>query len=164
MAANAERKFQIRALNDKDGVTSLSLGDATFTPLKTFLRKDAKSHQVASLARTYVAVEDGTERVSAYITVICGEIEVQANHDGEDLQYPYPRYPAVKIARLAVDRRLQGGGIGRQLVDLALGITREIISPNVGCRFLVVDAKQPSIKFYERYGFTSYGGKWVMTV
>ncbi len=132
----------------------MSLGDAVFTPLKTYLRKDATPHQAASLARTYAAVEDGTDRVSAYITVICGEIEVQANHDGEHLEYPYARYPAVKIARLAVDRRLRGNDLGTRLVDLALGITKEVICPSVGCRFLVVDAKEPSIEFYEKYGFT----------
>jgi hypothetical protein len=27
------------------------------------------------------------------------------------------------------------------------------IMPNVGCRFLIVDSKQESIKFYEKLGF-----------
>jgi predicted N-acetyltransferase YhbS len=134
-------------------VTALSLGDPAFTPLKTYLTKHAKAHQRASLARTYVAV-DGLGRIKAYITIICGEIEVQVDHEGEDVRYDYTKYPAVKIARLAVDKRVRGNRLGEALVDLAIGVTRDIVCPHVGCRFIVVDSKQQSVAFYGKCGFT----------
>lgn len=140
-------------MDPNDGVTALSLGNQVFTPLKTYLGKHAKAHQRASLARSYVAV-DNENRVKAYVTIICGEIEVLIDHNGEDVQYDYTKYPAVKIARLAVDRRLRGSGLGRSLIELATGVTRDIVCPNVGCRFLVVDSKQESVNFYLKCGFT----------
>ena len=70
------------------------------------------------------------------------------------LPHPYPHYPAVKIARLAVNKELRGAGIGYQLTVLAIGIIKTQICPHVGCRFIVLDAKQNSIDFYKRQGFT----------
>lgn len=57
-------------------------------------------------------------------------------------------------ARLAVDQRLRGLGIGEALVNLCLGITQEYIAPNVGCRFVMVDSKRDAVNFYDRMGFT----------
>lgn len=68
--------------------------------------------------------------------------------------YPYSFFPAVKIARLGVDRRQQGQGLGKALVELAVGIAINHIMPQVGCRFVVVDAKRPAVVFYESVGFT----------
>ena len=133
-------------------MTSLSLGDSVYTPLKTYLTKHAKAHQRASLARSYVAVDE-LARIKAYITIICGEIEVQVDHEGEDVRYDYMKYPAVKIARLAVDRRVRGNKLGEALVDLAIAVTRDIVCPYVGCRFIVVDSKQQSVEFYRKCGF-----------
>ena len=45
-------------------------------------------------------------------------------------------------------------GLGKHLVDLALGIAKREVSPSVGCRFVMVDSKRNSVKFYERCGFT----------
>ncbi len=134
-------------------MTALSLGDPVYTPLKTYLTKHAKAHQRASLAPTYVAVDE-LARIKAYITIICGEIEVQVDHQSEDVRYDYTKYPAVKIARLAVDRRVRGNRLGEALVDLAIGVTRDIVSLHVGCRFIVVDSKQQSVAFYRKCGFT----------
>lgn len=33
-------------------------------------------------------------------------------------------------------------------------MVKDATAPNVGCRFIVVDSKQPAVKFYERLGFT----------
>jgi hypothetical protein len=40
------------------------------------------------------------------------------------------------------------------MVDLALGIAKREVCPSVGCRFVMVDSKKGSVKFYERCGFT----------
>ena len=89
---------------------------------------------------------------------MCGEV---ATDDGDvrlihepGLKYLYNQYPAVKIARLAVDRRITGRGLGRALVKLALGRAKSIVCPTVGCRFVTVDAKKPAMPFYEHCGFT----------
>lgn len=150
-------ELELKQLQPGDRVTGLSLGDQMFTPLKTFLQKQAKTYEAQSLARTYIAYErNGVTHPVAFITIVCGEVETTAEHslldDGVD--YRYRGYPAVKLARLAVDSRYRETGVGRILVDLVLGIVKSVVCPSVGCRFMVVDSKQQSIRFYERCGFT----------
>ena len=66
----------------------------------------------------------------------------------------YASLPAVKLARLAVDGRFRCGRIGEALVDFSLAIVVLNVAPHVGCRFLVTDAKQSAVTFYENMGFT----------
>jgi GNAT superfamily N-acetyltransferase len=152
----------IKQIEPGDHVKGLSLGDPDFTVLKTFLEKDAHRFELQSLARTYAAygaLPNGTvQRLLGYVTLVCGEV-VAREGDEELLEDPDPRfhydhYPAVKIARLAVDRRARGFKLGRALVNLALGQAKNIVCPAVGCRFVVVDSKRQSTTFYEKCGFT----------
>jgi ribosomal protein S18 acetylase RimI-like enzyme len=150
----------VRQIGAGDIVTGLSLGHNDFAPLKAYLRHDARKHHEQSLARTYAAFDDeDPQRVKAYVTLVCGEVVTENGENGlvveNGLHYPYRQYPAVKIARLAVDRRLAGQQIGRRLVELSIGISKDVICPAVGCRFIVVDAKKQSVGFYEKCGFTS---------
>jgi predicted N-acetyltransferase YhbS len=71
--------------------------------------------------------------------------------------FRYKDYPAIKLARLAVDARLQGQGVGSQLVNLMMGLVSDHIMPYTGCRFLVVDSKATSVGFYERKDFLKVG-------
>lgn len=125
--------------------------------MKTFLRRDALEFERQSLARTYAAFQVEPQKVLGYITLVCGEIVTEEGDPGliETAEYRYLQYPAVKIARLAVDATLQRkAGLGRYLVNLALGTAKREICPAVGCRFVVVDAKRQAVGFYERCGFT----------
>ena len=63
----------------------------------------------------------------------------------------YP-LPALRIARLAVDERVHGQGVGAELLKQALIIARKTAAA-VGCVGVVVDAKEDAIAFYVRYGF-----------
>lgn len=146
-----QTEYELRLVEPGDTLTGLSLGDEAFQPLKTFLQRDAKRFQGRNLGRTY-GVFAG-RKIVAYLTLVCGEVsscdDIQDAEDG----FTYDSYPAIKIARLAVDRRHRGG-LGRQLVEFALGVAKNQICPAVGCRFVVVDSKQQSIGFYKRCGFT----------
>lgn len=159
MAEKAEPNVGVRPIKPGDTLTGLSLGDAVFTPLKIFAQRHAHAYERQSLARTYGAFDlDKNDKLIGYVTLVCGEVVLQDGDDAliadDDVQYLYRQYPGVKIARLAVDRRHRKAGIGAALVDLALGIAQRAISPNVGCRFLMVDSKQESVAFYDRQGFT----------
>ena len=103
--------FELRELRPGDGCNALSLGDPGLTPLKTFLRKEAKKLHAESLARTFVLVPAGETKILAYITTLCTHVAVQqfdkqAVVDG----FRYQDYPAIELARLAVDASLQGQG------------------------------------------------------
>lgn len=151
---NDEIQLELREIGVGDRVTGLSLGDQAFTPLKTFVQKHAKTYAEQMLAKSYGVFEG--DKLVGYVTLVCGQIEVDGGEpapDVGDAQFEYKHYPAVKIARLAVDRRYRGTGLGRRLVDFSLGLARDNIASAVGCRFVVLDAKQQSVVFYEKNGF-----------
>lgn len=150
--------YELRALDSHDGCSSLSLGDAVLTPLKTFLRKEAKRLHQENLARTFVLVETDGTRVWAYITTLCTQVSVEQFDAGALVEgFRYKDFPAIKLARLAVDTELQGRGVGGQLVDFVIGLAVEHVMPHTGCRFLIVDAKASSVSFYGRKGFSKIG-------
>jgi GNAT superfamily N-acetyltransferase len=64
--------------------------------------------------------------------------------------------PIVIIGRLAVDKSLQGKGIGRgMLKDALLRVT--MASKLVGARAVIVHAvDQEAVPFYARYGFRAF--------
>lgn len=149
-------EVDVRQIQPGDRLKGLSLGHADFAALKTFLQKHAQTYETQSLARTYAAFVGA--RVIGYITLVCGEV-VTGDDDGpllqeEGLKYLYNHYPAIKIARLAVDQAYRGSGLGEGLVQLAFGRAKDIICPAVGCRFVMVDSKKTAVTFYEKCGFT----------
>lgn len=148
-------EYDFRGLEPGDRVTGLSLGNAEFAPLKAFIQRHAKSYQAQSFARTYGFYADA-DKLVAYITLICGEVITESPHDvlPPEVVFSYKSFPAVKIARLAVDQRHRGLGLGQKLVEFSVGVVREAISPMIGCRFIVVDSKKSAVDFYSKLGFT----------
>lgn len=158
MAENPDNPLEIRQIEPGDRLTGLSLGDQKYTPLKTFLQKHAKAYHSKSLAKTYAAFDlTAGSKVAGYVTLVCGEIVLEGENsllDEPDVDYRYKSYPALKIARLAVDTRYRNRDVGSTLVDLALGTAKEIICPAAGCRFMAVDSKKDAVAFYLKQGFT----------
>jgi len=159
LAAFGDIDIEVRHIRPGDRFTGLSLGDGNFTALKIFLQRHALAYEKQSLSRTYAAFNVAeNDRIAGCVTLVCGEV---VTGDGDaalvadaGLRYPHRQYPAIKIARLAVDRRVRGVGLGEGLVNLCLAIASEHVAPNVGCRFVVVDSKKEAVPFYDRLGFT----------
>jgi predicted N-acetyltransferase YhbS len=61
------------------------------------------------------------------------------------------------LARLAVDRRFAGRGLGHALISEAFRIALRL-ADQVGCRCVVTDAYRDRIGWYERYGFVPIEG------
>ncbi len=152
------QQLRLREIRSGDIVDKISLGHRDFQPLKTFLRVEAKRLHKINISKTYVLVPvSGSSRVWGYISLTNSQITLdgeQAPEDCRDAACRYDSLPAIKIARMAVDKALRGQGYGRDLVGLATSIAQTDVMPNVGCRFLITDAKQKSVKFYEKTGFT----------
>ena len=70
----------------------------------------------------------------------------------EGVDFPRNNFPAVKIARLAVDKKHQRKGIGTQLVDFSIERSRKV-AEIAGCRLVVLDANEEAIEFYAGLGF-----------
>lgn len=148
--------LSIRAIEQTDRVNAFSAGSQEHLPLKNFLRNQAIEFHFSNIVKTYVAVDD-ENRVWGYTSLMCSDIELEDVYEVEDCEAAncYETLPAVKIARLAVDSKLRGKGLGTNLIEFSIAIAKDLIMPNVGCRFLVVDAKQDAVSFYRDYiGFT----------
>lgn len=148
-------ELYLRHIKTSDLVKRFKL-DREFLALEMFLRKQAIPFHTGNVAKTFVLSDsaDGGQ-IIAYLTLVCSEIVSNEQTNGETTKdYRYNNYPAVKLARFAVDRRYAGKNVGRSLIDWCLGHIAISIMPNSGCRFLVLDAKQESVGFYERVGFS----------
>jgi GNAT superfamily N-acetyltransferase len=138
----------VRLLQPADDRSAFSCGDPDYDD---FLRKYAGQNQfVHRVGNTVVAVED--ERVIAYATFAVGEVSVDTLPD--DAAHRLPRYPCpvVRLARLAVDTRYQGQGIGSYLVSEVLGVGLRVRA-EFGCVAVVVDAMTTRQDFYTTLGF-----------
>jgi GNAT superfamily N-acetyltransferase len=128
--------------------------------LVDYLRRFALRHAEKDLlARTFLAIDGtaGEERLAGYFTLATASVERSTVDSMESLQrLPGFPIPAVLLARLAVDERVQGQGLGRYLFEEALGLTLQLArSGPVAFRLFVTDAiDEAAAEFYERFGFT----------
>jgi predicted N-acetyltransferase YhbS len=65
--------------------------------------------------------------------------------------------PLILLARLAVDKRFNGRGLGHALISEALKITLRV-ADEVGCRCIITDAYPDKAGWYARYGFLPLEG------
>jgi GNAT superfamily N-acetyltransferase len=65
--------------------------------------------------------------------------------------------PLILLARLAVDRRFPGRGLGHALMSEALRISLRV-ADEVGCRSIITDAYRDRVSWYARYGFVPIEG------
>ena len=138
----------IEKLNRRHGVEAFDCGAE---PLNQFLTKFALINQVANAAQTYVAIVG--ETVIGFYTLVVGD--VQHGESPDRLRKGLSRHPIpiMILARLAVDRKGQGQGLGQWLVKDA--IMRTLSAAEIaGIRALVVHAKDDAARnFYQRFGF-----------
>jgi ribosomal protein S18 acetylase RimI-like enzyme len=121
--------------------------------LDTFLRRFARQNDAKGLSRTFVATRAGAREVLGYVTVRAGE--VACLDLPPDARKGLPRYPVpiLHIARLAVDERARGQGLGERLLTHALQRAHRA-AERVGMWGVEVVAKDDAARaFYERYGF-----------
>lgn len=153
----AEKDLIIKKLEaaNLDQVSRFRVLEEDEKPLQNFIRRDAKKSSDALLTQTYVAKIEGDRKIIGYISIMCAEIKLQDSYSITDKvgADKYEFQPAVRIARLAVEREFRGNKIGKYLVETAIGIAKNIIAPSAGCRFVILDAKIKSISFYKRLGF-----------
>jgi len=128
--------------------------------LVEYLRRFALRHAEKDLlARTFLAIEGeaGAERLAGYFTLATASVERSSVDSMESLRrLPGFPIPAVLLARLAVDERVQGQGLGRYLFEESLGLTLALARNGpVAFRLFVTDAiDEAAAGFYERYGLT----------
>ena len=121
--------------------------------LNDYLSKYAWQNQKKGYSITFVATEGNSKQIAGYYCASASTIEFTNIPDA--LNQKLPKYPApvMLIGQLAVDRRMQGKGLGKVLLMHAL--SRAVrISSEIGIFAVRVDAMDTEAKnFYLKYGF-----------
>jgi GNAT superfamily N-acetyltransferase len=150
-------QIEIKPLGRPDvhQVSKFKMDDPSDHSLQQFIRRDAFKSGQANLTQTYVAQRVGEIRIVGSISLMCAEVQLELTYSITDKLGAdrYETQPAVRIARLGIESSCQREGVGSRLVELAIGIAQTGIQPIVGCRFVILDAKQKSVTFYQRHGF-----------
>ena len=117
---------------------------------------EAAGAQARRVARTFVWCRPGPHDVVGYFALTAHSIRRHTLPGALGHGAP-SEVPAVLLARLALDRSLQGRGWGEVL--LAAAVARVVAATAlVAARVLVVDAiDESAAAFYERYGFRRTG-------
>ncbi len=116
--------------------------------------EEVSRYEKEGLGRTYLVYYQGD--LVSYFTVSLDSLRVEYLKTFKSFskfaEMRLEALPAVKIGRLATDRRHQNLGIGRLVVKYIAGMALET-GGKMGVRLLVLQAKPDSIPFYERCGF-----------
>lgn len=125
-------------------------GDAA---LNGFLRHHARTSHERGGAKTFLAIDDRDgETLLGFYTL--SPASVGYARTPEVVRRGLARYevPVFRLGRLAVDRSVQGRGLGGQLL-LAAGSRCLCVASQVGGVALLIDAKHPRVAdWYASYG------------
>jgi GNAT superfamily N-acetyltransferase len=142
--------MQIRQIRESDDRNSFDCG---VDSLNEWIRHVASQHQKKNFSRTYVAtVSAAPGTIAGYYALAATAVET----DG----MPGSRLPgsvsAVLLARLAVDTRYRGQGLGEHLLAHALDVVLRT-ADRVGVQCVLVDALDDNAAgFYRKYGFEPF--------
>jgi len=144
----------VEPLSGRHGLTEFDCG--THPSLNDWLRRYALINQANESARTYVVLRENA--VVGYYSICAGSVQKQeaairiakglANHP----------VPVAVLARLAVDRREHGTGLGKALLKDAL-LRIERAADILGIRAVLVHAIDESARaFHRKYQFEECPG------
>ena len=153
--------FVSEQLGDADDLSAFTCGEQG---LDDWLQRSARAAANRHTGRTFVW-HAGNQVVVAYYTLVAHSIATEAapRSIGRGTR---SEIPAILLARLAVDKSLQGQGQGKRLLGDALRRAAEA-SSIAAARVVVVDAlNDNAVKFYRHFGFveTPVPGRLLMKV
>jgi GNAT superfamily N-acetyltransferase len=135
--------------HDRDGF------DCGSEPLNLFLKQTARQHAARGISRTFVLVDESASEpkpILGFFALNLCQIQSEALPPDEARKMPR-NVSGVRLGRLAVDRRLQGQGLGKILLVAAMKKFLDIFNTAGGIG-LFVDAKDHKAKaFYKHFGF-----------
>ena len=153
-----KEKIQLRRLGESDVVTGFDCGD---NDLNDFIMTDAPLYFRVRLATSYVLEDGESGEVMGYFSLAHDRISLTDFPSNSAYNRfrkrffaqgkMFKSYPALKICRLATDKKFRGEGIGAMLVNTIIGSYRN--DNKAGCRFITVDAYADALPFYFKLGF-----------
>lgn len=136
-----------------DTTHQLTAFDCGEPSLDEWLRRRALTNHLSGASRTFVVTDpDGVVR--GYYALAAGALAHEMATSAVRRNMPDP-VPVMVLARLAVDRRVQGGRVGAALLQDAV-LRSQGVARNAGVRALLVHAlHERARQFYAHYGFQS---------
>lgn len=131
--------------------------DCGVKELNEWLIRHASENERRDLSRTFVLLDDSVDVVGFY-SLTAGGVNV-ANLP-KKLAMGLPRFDIgmVLLGRLAISSKVQGQGLGRDLMVDAL-LHASVAGDNAAARFISVDPIDESARgFYAAFGFQDIGG------
>ena len=128
--------------------------DCDIEILNEFLTRYAIKNDKLGISKTFVSLNHNN-RILGYFTLATAQVAYQEIPDEYRIKLPKYPIPALRIARLAVDKKLQGQGIGCWLLSQVFIKTIQV-AEITGLYLIIVDAKETSKSFYEHYGFQKF--------
>lgn len=116
--------------------------------LNVYISQRAGQDEKRNVSRTFVYT-DG-EVLRGYYTLANASVSLDELSDGQKRRMPRYPMPAVLLSRLAVDKCMQGKGLGQRLMS---DFFRRVyaVSSQSGVAFIVVDAKDLTAVDYYRH-------------
>ena len=142
-------KYKVRRLERADKRADFQSGNVD---LDRFFRAYAGQNQFRHhIGTTYVAV-DRSGFIAGFATAAASEIASEALPVSKSKRLPRYPVPVLRLARLAVDERAKGQGVGAMLVRAMLVLSLRM-AHEFGCVGVLVDAKAGAVPFYKKLGF-----------
>jgi ribosomal protein S18 acetylase RimI-like enzyme len=141
--------FRMESLRSAHDRSAFHCGEEA---LDRYLQSQATQDIRRRMANCFVAIEASTGQIAAYYTLSSASIPIIDLPPLETKRLPrYPTLPAVRIGRLAVDKRFQGRGLGAALLaDVA---HRAMQSDGAAFTLLVEAKNDRAVAFYQHHGF-----------
>jgi len=144
--------FVIESLSADHDRQSFSSG---VEALDRYFREQVTQDIRRRVTACFVALESSSRRVAGYYTMASTSVDLIDLAPDVARKLPrYPRVPAVRLGRLAVDLAFHGRGLGAVLLWNA---TARAVRSEIAAFALVVDAKdENAATFYRHHGFVPF--------
>ena len=140
----------VRKLGPEDTV---ALFDCGHSALNQFLQRFALVNQRANSAQTYVSCESGTNTVAGFYSLVVGSVEPSTAASRVVKGLARHPVPVMILARLAIDQKYQGAGLGTALLKDTLLRTLQA-ADIAGVRAVLVHARDAAARnWYLHWGF-----------
>lgn len=134
-------------LNERDDAIEFCCGN---NDIDDFIHEEALIFQNERLGVTYIFRHEA--KIIAFITLSMANLRKKGMRSEDKLEVGREHYPALQIGQLAVCNDYQNSKIGTFLCDFCFDRALKF-SERIGCRFLILNAREEVIGFYEKYGF-----------
>lgn len=131
--------------------------DCGIEELNIYLSRYAEKNDKLGIGKTFIALTQ-TKEIAGYFTIATAQVKFEDLPENAKKHLPKYPIPALRVARLAVNKSFQKNGIGKYLLTQAF-IKTVHVADITGLYFIIVDAKESSASFYEQFGFQSFTNK-----